>query len=274
MIDKVAPTLVLGYSRNMNKKINNNKETIEVDFGYQNVSAEAKPALVKDIFDKVSNKYDLMNDIMSIGVHRIWKNRMIDQLRPYQGMRLLDLAGGTGDIALLFFERIGGSQNGQAIICDLSEQMIKAGQNKSIDKGILHGISHIVGDAEHIPLSNNSVDACTIAFGIRNITDKNQALAEAARVLKPGGRFVCLEFSPSPSPLIEKLYEFYSFALIPIIGEAIARDRESYQYLVESIRRFPQPESFAEMISKAGFGGVKWKPMSGGIAALHSGWRT
>lgn len=258
----------------MIRKINNDDENSEVDFGYQSVSPEEKPFLVQGLFDRVASKYDLMNDIMSIGIHRIWKRRMIEQLNPIAGMRLLDLAGGTGDIASLFLERLGGNDNGQAIICDLSEEMLKTGQERNWNRGILSGIDRIAGNAETLPFTNSSIDACTIAFGIRNITDKNRALEEVARVLRPGGRFVCLEFSPTPAPMIEKLYELYSFTLIPIIGEAIAKDKDAYKYLVESIRRFPAPELFADMIRASGFGGVKWQPMSGGIAAIHSGWRS
>ena len=255
------------------KDKNNNNITQEVDFGYQGVDPSQKPGLVKDLFDRVSTNYDLMNDVMSAGIHRIWKNRMIECLQPYPGMTLLDVAGGTGDISSKFLKRIGGAKKGRAIICDLSEGMILKGRNRAIDSAIFSGIDWVVGDAENLPLSNRSVDAYTIAFGVRNVTNKDKALEEAVRVLKPGGRFVCLEFSSSTSPIIERLYSAYSFLVIPTIGEIVAKDREAYRYLVESIREFPSPPKFTRMIEVAGFGGVNCMPMSGGIASLYSGWR-
>ncbi len=257
----------------MNAKKPNKGPFDITDFGYQTVAKDEKIGMVRDLFDGVSNKYDLMNDIMSAGVHRRWKHQMIDRLNPSPGMTLLDMAGGTGDISSRFLKRIGKKASGKAIICDLSEGMVRTGRERLWDSGILSGIDWIVGDAENIPLNNSSVDAYTIAFGIRNVTNKEKALEEAARVIKPGGRFLCLEFSPTTTPLIEQLYRLYSFVVIPTIGAIVAKDRDAYSYLVESIRKFPPPEIFGNMITESGFGGVKWQSLSGGIAAIHSGWR-
>jgi demethylmenaquinone methyltransferase/2-methoxy-6-polyprenyl-1,4-benzoquinol methylase len=243
----------------------------QVDFGYRRIEAEEKPELVRGLFNRVAKRYDLMNDLMSGGAHRIWKRQMIDWLAPKPGMCLLDVAGGTGDIAFRVHERLDGE--GRVIVCDLSENMVSEGRMRGWDRGIVSAIDWLVGDAETLPLAASHADAYTIAFGIRNVTHIEKALAEAARVLKPGGRFLCLEFSPEQAPGLDRLYEIYSFSVIPALGGIVAGDRESYQYLVESIRRFPAPSRFAEMIREAGFGGVNWRPLSGGIAALHSAWR-
>ena len=243
----------------------------QVDFGYRRIEAEEKPQLVRGLFDRVARRYDLMNDLMSAGAHRIWKRQMIDWLAPKPGMCLLDVAGGTGDIAFRVHAHLAG--DGRIIVCDLSENMVSEGRTRGWDKGIVGAIEWLVGDAEALPLAASHADAYTIAFGIRNVTHIEKALAEAARALKPGGRFLCLEFSPEQAPGLDRLYELYSFNVIPALGGIVAGDRESYQYLVESIRRFPPPARFAEMIRAAGFGGVTWRPLSGGIAALHSAWR-
>ena len=243
----------------------------QVDFGYRRIDAEEKPQLVRGLFDRVAKRYDLMNDLMSAGAHRLWKRRMIDWLAPKPGLRLLDVAGGTGDIAFRVNARLAG--DAEITVCDLSENMVSEGRMRSWDRGVVTGIDWLVGNAEALPLAASSADAYTIAFGIRNVTHIEKVLEDAARVLKPGGRFMCLEFSPEQVPGLDKLYELYSFNVIPWLGGVIAGDRDSYRYLVESIRRFPAPERFAEMIREAGFGGVTWRPLSGGIAALHSGWR-
>ena len=242
-----------------------------VDFGYRRVEENEKPGLVRDLFDRVSGRYDLMNDLMSAGVHRLWKREMIDWLRPTPGMTLLDVAGGTGDIALRARARIG--DGGRVVVCDLSPGMVEAGRERAWNRGVLRGIDWLVGDAEALPLGARSVDAYTIAFGIRNLTHIEHALAEARRVLKPGGRFLCLEFSPAQPPGLRRLYALYSFAVIPLLGQLVARERDAYRYLVESIRRFPAPETFAAMIGAAGFGGVRYRLLTGGVAALHSAWR-
>ncbi len=243
----------------------------QVDFGYSQVEAEEKIHLVRDLFDRVAGRYDLMNDLMSAGTHRLWKREMIDWLAPKPGTCHLDVAGGTGDIAFRVNARLVGE--GRVIVCDLSENMVLEGRARGWDRGILAGVEWLVGDAEALPLSPSSVDSYTISFGIRNVTHIEKVLDDAARVLKPGGRFMCLEFSPEQAPGLDRLYELYSFSVIPWLGGMVAGDRDSYRYLVESIRRFPPPERFAGMIREAGFGGVSWRPLSGGIAALHSGWR-
>jgi len=242
-----------------------------VDFGFRRVAAEEKAGLVRGVFGRVAGRYDLMNDLMSLGVHRLWKREMVDWLAPRPGSTVLDVAGGTGDIAMRVLERMGGT--GEVIVCDATASMVEAGRDRAYDRGILGGIEWVTGDAEALPFPASTMDAYTIAFGIRNLTRMDAALAEAARVLKPGGRFMCLEFSPEVMPGLDKLYDLYSFAVIPAMGALVARDAESYRYLVESIRRFPAPERFAGMIRDAGFAGVRWRPLSGGIAALHAGYR-
>jgi len=243
----------------------------QVNFGYRRIDAEEKPQLVRRLFDRVAKRYDLMNDLMSAGAHRLWKRQMIDWLAPKPGLRLLDVAGGTGDIAFRVHERLKG--DARITVCDLSENMVSEGRLRGWDRGIVSAIDWTVGDAEALPLASGRADAYTIAFGIRNVTHIEHVLAEAARVLKPGGRFLCLEFSPEQAPGLDRLYELYSFSVIPALGGIVAGDRDSYRYLVESIRRFPAPQQFAEKIRHAGFGGVTWRPLSGGIAALHSAWR-
>ena len=243
----------------------------QVDFGYRRIESEEKPQLVRGLFDRVAKRYDLMNDLMSAGAHRIWKRQMIDWLAPKPGLCLLDVAGGTGDIAFRVHARLAG--DAEIVVCDLSENMVLEGRMRGWDRGIVAGIDWLVGDGEALPVAANRADACTIAFGIRNVTHIEKLLAEAARVLKPGGRFLCLEFSPEQAPGLDRLYEIYSFSVIPMLGGIVAGDSDSYRYLVESIRRFPPPARFAEMIRDAGFGGVSWRRLSGGIAALHSAWR-
>ncbi|MFB9353282.1 bifunctional demethylmenaquinone methyltransferase/2-methoxy-6-polyprenyl-1,4-benzoquinol methylase UbiE [Sneathiella chinensis] len=246
-----------------------NKESTH--FGFRDVPVSEKAGLVRGVFDSVAENYDLMNDLMSGGVHRLWKTAMIDWLMPRPGQHLLDVAGGTGDIAFRFLDRIGG--DGQVTVLDINHAMLSVGQDRALDQGRIHGLQWVNGDAMALPLEDKSVDAYTIAFGIRNVTDIPQALREARRVLKPGGRFMCLEFSTVEAPILKDFYDFYSFRILPNIGQAVAGDRESYQYLVESIRKFPNAETFKRMIEEAGFGQVKYRLLSGGIAAIHSGWR-
>ncbi len=242
----------------------------ETDFGYRRVKSEDKARLVRQVFDSVSPRYDLMNDLMSGGVHRLWKAELIDRLAPRPGQVLLDVAGGTGDVAERFLARAG---DGIAIVCDINQSMIAQGRDRAIDAGRLSGIAWVCGDAEHLPVADTSVDAYTIAFGLRNVTDIAAALAEARRVLKPGGRFLCLEFSRVEAPLLRQAYDFYSFAVLPLLGAVVARDRDAYQYLVESIRRFPPQAELARMMEEAGLERVSFRNLTGGIAALHSGWR-
>jgi len=238
-------------------------------FGYKEVAENEKATLVRDVFDSVASKYDLMNDLMSMGVHRLWKSTMLDMLRPRAGMTLADVGGGTGDIAFRFLDRGGAAVK----VIDINNEMLTHGRRRAIDQGRLDGLDWINGDAEKLPLESGSVDAYTTAFCIRNVTHIDQALAEAARVLKPGGRFVCLEFSHVALPILEKIYDTYSFSVLPWLGEVVANDRGSYQYLAESIRRFPVQERFADMITEAGLAQVMYRNLSGGIAAIHSGWR-
>lgn len=249
--------------KNSSPKSNDPSNT--VSFGFRSVDEAEKSNLVRDVFDNVAGNYDLMNDLMSVGVHRIWKTVMIDWLAPRPDTLLLDVAGGTGDIAERFLKRAGG--DAEAVIFDLTYAMLAEGRTRQLEK-----TSWINGNGETLPFPDNSFDYYTIAFGIRNVTHIDRVLAEAYRVLKPGGRFLCLEFSHVEVPGLDDLYDVFSFKVIPQLGQWVAKDRESYQYLVESIRQFPRQEAFAKMISEAGFDRVKVRNLSGGIAALHSGW--
>jgi demethylmenaquinone methyltransferase/2-methoxy-6-polyprenyl-1,4-benzoquinol methylase len=247
------------------------KTTDRTHFGFKDVPVDEKAGMVRGVFDSVAGSYDLMNDLMSGGVHRLWKTAMIDWLMPRQGQHLLDVAGGTGDIAFRFLDHVKG--NGKVTVLDINHAMLSVGQDRAIDQGRLHGLEWVNGDAQSLPLPDKSVDAYTIAFGIRNVTDIPLALREAYRVLKPGGRFLCLEFSTVSTPILKEFYDFYSFKLLPEIGRVVANDKDSYEYLVESIRQFPNADKFADMLTAAGFRQVKYRKLSGGIAALHSGWR-
>ena len=241
-------------------------------FGYREVGEGEKPSLVKGVFQSVAGRYDLMNDLMSGGIHRLWKSAMVDWLNPRPGLRLLDTAGGTGDIAFRVLDRLEPG-TAEVIVCDLTAEMLRVGRDRAVDRGLVKGISWVCGDAERLPLPDRSVSAYTIAFGLRNVTHIERALAEARRVLKPGGHFLCLEFSRVVVPLLADLYDQYSFRVLPAMGAAVAGDRDSYLYLAESIRRFPPQEELAEMLAAAGLSQVRYRNLSGGIAALHSGWR-
>lgn len=251
----------------------------KASFGFQEVPAAEKAGLVRGVFDSVAARYDLMNDLMSAGIHRVWKSILIDRLAPKPGDVLLDVAGGTGDIAAAFLERAdaksarGDVGRSRAIVADINAEMLSAGRSRPKIAAIRDQLSIICADAESLPLPDRCVDAYTIAFGIRNVTRIDRALAEACRVLKTGGRFFCLEFSHLETEGMQKLYDAYSFKVIPWLGEKVASDRASYQYLVESIRRFPTQENFAAMIRAAGFSRVKYENLSAGIVAIHSGWR-
>ncbi len=240
-------------------------------FGYQTVDEDAKAGMVHGVFSRVASKYDIMNDLMSGGVHRIWKDAMMDWLAPRPGQRLLDVAGGTGDIAFRFLARAG--NGAQATVLDLTESMLLEGQQRAEAENLAHALAWTGGDAMALPFADDCFDVYTISFGIRNVTRIEAALSEAFRVLRPGGRLMVLEFSQVPVPMLQKAYDLYSFNVIPAMGQAVAGDRESYQYLVESIRRFPDQERFAAMIRAAGFEQVKYRNLSMGIAALHSGWK-
>tara|TARA_R110002096_G_scaffold316667_1_gene511150 strand:+ start:119 stop:901 length:783 start_codon:yes stop_codon:yes gene_type:complete len=245
-------------------------EETTTHFGFQTVNETDKAGMVKGVFNSVADKYDIMNDVMSVGIHRIWKNSLIDSLNPRKGMQLLDVAGGTGDIAFRFLDA---APDGHAIVCDINAEMLRVGKDRATEQGYSEGTEFVCGDAMKLPVPDKSVDAYTIAFGIRNVTRVDEAIAEAYRVLKPGGRFLCLEFSPQVVPILQKSYDTYSFNVITKMGELITKDRESYQYFVESIRRFPTPNKFEAMIKEEGFSRVSYRSMSAGIACIHSGTR-
>ena len=245
------------------------KESSEIDFGFRRVDVADHTGLVRDVFDSVARRYDLMNDLMSGGLHRVWKAALQDRLKPQPDMTLLDVAGGTGDIAEGFLKR-GGRD---AIICDINREMLTAGMDRALDRGNARGPGRICGDAAALPVARASVEACSIAFGLRNVTRRTDALAEMHRVLKPGGHFICLEFSPAVLTQLKTIYDTYSFKVLPWLGQRVAGDAESYAYLAESIRKFPEPEQLATEMRDAGFGNVTQTPMSGGIVWLHSGWR-
>ena len=241
------------------------------DFGFSRVRSKDKSNLVKKIFENVSGRYDLMNDFMSLGIHRIWKELMLDWLAPRRGQNLIDVAGGTGDIAFNFIKRAKTGAN--ATILDLTESMMIEGKKKTIDLPKESQINWVCGDAMRMPFNNSTFDVYTISFGIRNVTNISKTLSEAYRVLKPGGRLMILEFSSVNNDLISWIYDKYSFNIIPKLGEFVSNDRESYQYLVESIRKFPNQEKFSQMIINEGFKKVKYRNLTFGIAALHSAWK-
>jgi demethylmenaquinone methyltransferase/2-methoxy-6-polyprenyl-1,4-benzoquinol methylase len=243
-------------------------------FGFRDVSLGDKQTLVNDVFHSVAQRYDLMNDLMSAGLHRVWKEAMINALNPPRSdapFALLDLAGGTGDIAFRAAKAAGAGF--QATVCDINSDMLEVGRERAVARHLEHQVSFVEGNAEALAFPDRSFDATTIAFGIRNVPRIDRALSEAFRVLKPGGRFLCLEFSTVDVPGLDRLYDMFSFKVIPQLGKAVTGDAESYQYLVESIRKFPRPAAFAEMIRAAGFSRVTHQSFSGGIVALHSGWR-
>lgn len=239
-------------------------------FGAQTVREDDKAGMVRSLFSDVANKYDIMNDVMSMGIHRIWKEAMMDWLAPRTGQRLLDVAGGTGDVSFKFLKRAG---QGHATVCDLTEGMLVEGRKRAEAEQLADSLDWVVGDAMNLPFDDNSFDVYTISFGIRNVTRPQEALNEAYRVLRPGGRLMVLEFSQLPNPMMQKAYDLYSFNVIPRMGQVIANDRDSYQYLVESIRNFPDQDTFLDMVRAAGFEQAKYRNLTMGIAALHSGWK-
>ena len=239
-------------------------------FGYRDVPEDQKAGMVHGVFTNVASKYDIMNDVMSVGIHRIWKDAMMDWLAPRAGQRLLDVAGGTGDIAFRFLKRAG---QAEAVVLDMTESMLIEGRKRAEAEAMSDKLDWVVGDAMALPFEDNSFDVYTISFGIRNVTRIPDALSEAYRVLRPGGRLMVLEFSQLPNPMMQKAYDLYSFNVIPRMGQVIANDRDSYQYLVESIRKFPGQERFAAMIRDAGFENVSYRNMTFGVAALHAGWK-
>lgn len=239
-------------------------------FGFQDVPEDEKAGMVHGVFTRVASRYDIMNDVMSVGVHRLWKDAMMDWLAPRPGTRLLDVAGGTGDVAFRYLKR---APDAKAVVLDLTASMLEEGRQRADAEALSERLEWVVGDAMELPFSANSFDTYTISFGIRNVTRISDAMSEAYRVLRPGGRLMVLEFSQLPNEALQWAYDRYSFNVIPAMGQLIAQDRDSYQYLVESIRRFPDQDRFADMIREAGFGQVKYRNLSMGIAALHSGWK-
>jgi len=247
-----------------------------VDFGSRRVPEGEKNLLIRALFDSVAPRYDLMNDLMSGGIHRWWKAEMVAWLKPRPGQVLLDVAGGTGDIALRALPRLAAEHIAPVrsiVVCDASEGMLEVGRARALDQGILAGIEWVCADAERLPVADQSADLYTIAFGLRNVTRIDAALAEARRALKPGGRFLCLEFTPEIAPLLQPLYDLYSFHIVPLLGRIVTGDREAYAYLVESIRRFPRQSELCEMIARGGLDQVRFRNLTGGVAALHSAWR-
>jgi demethylmenaquinone methyltransferase/2-methoxy-6-polyprenyl-1,4-benzoquinol methylase len=243
-------------------------------FGFRDVPLGDKQALVNDVFHSVASRYDLMNDLMSGGLHRVWKDIMITAINPPRSeapFSLLDVAGGTGDIAFRAAKAAGAGFH--ATVCDINVDMLEVGRARAAKRHLDDRIAFVEGNAEALAFADKSFDAYTIAFGIRNVPRIDLALTEAFRVLRPGSRFLCLEFSTVDVPGLDRLYDLFSFKVIPPLGRAVTGDAESYRYLVESIRKFPRPNAFAEMIRAAGFSRVSWQSLSGGIVALHSGWR-
>lgn len=260
--------------------MNTNEQTSEnaTHFGFETVAASEKAGRVREIFDAVAPKYDLMNDLMSGGVHRLWKDAMVDWLAPQAGWSIIDVAGGTGDIAFRLLDRMIGNRSagaltGSVTVCDINQAMLEHGRDRALDKGKLNGLEWAVGNAESLPFPDMHFDAYTIAFGLRNVTDIPKALAEARRVLKPGGRLLCLEFSTVVLPVLDKLYDTYSFSILPRLGQMVSGEGDAYRYLAESIRRFPAQDALVDLMTDAGLGRVSYRNLAGGIAAIHSGWR-
>ena len=242
-------------------------------FGYKKIDATERQGMVNRVFTSVADNYDIMNDLMSGGMHRIWKTAFIDWMLPsrQETFSLLDVAGGTGDIASKFLDKA--KTGSHAIVCDINGDMLRVGKQRAQDRAKDRHLTFVQGNAESLPFPDQHFDFYSIAFGIRNVTHIDTALEEAHRVLKTGGRFMCLEFSKVDVPVLDSFYDFFSFHAIPRIGQVVAGDKESYEYLVESIRKFPPQEQFAQMITEAGFEQVTWRNLSGGIAAIHSGWK-
>jgi len=249
-------------------------ESRQTHFGEQTVPLDDKQGLVDDVFHSVARRYDLMNDLMSAGLHRAWKDALVTAVNPPQGetaFSLLDLAGGTGDVALRVADA--GGAGTRVTVCDINADMLAVGAERAMKRGLDDRVTFEQGNAEELPYPDRSFDCATIAFGIRNVPRIDRALTQAYRVLKLGGHFLCLEFSSVDVPGLDAIYDYYSFHIIPRIGQAVAGDHEAYQYLVESIRKFPKPKAFARIIEQAGFRRVTFTQMTGGVVALHSGWK-
>lgn len=247
----------------------NNENTTH--FGYKHVPTEDKVGLVRDVFDSVAGRYDLMNDLMSLGIHRLWKRTAIMLSNVRQGDQILDLAGGTGDLTKLYHRRVG--DEGQVVLADINRSMLEVGRDRLIDEGYISNILYTQVNAEVLPFEDNSFDCICIAFGLRNVTDKDKALVSMLRVLKPGGRLIVLEFSQPRAPIVKKIYDVYSFKLLPVIGKIIANDADSYQYLAESIRMHPDQDKLKYMMETAGFERCEYFNLTNGIVAIHRGYK-
>jgi demethylmenaquinone methyltransferase/2-methoxy-6-polyprenyl-1,4-benzoquinol methylase len=248
-----------------------------VDFGFERIPAAERDRRVRAVFDSVAPHYDLMNDLMSVGIHRLWKAAMVNWLAPRPDVAYLDVAGGTGDIAFRILDRLEKTTKGpgraHVTVLDPNERMLAVGSARAARRSLSPRLAWVVGTARHLPFRDRSLSACTIAFGLRNVTGIEAALKEILRVLRPGGRFLCLEFSRVTVPILDRLYDRYSFNVLPALGGFVTGDREAYRYLVESIRRFPAQDALAGMMARAGFALVRYRNLSGGIVAVHSGWR-
>lgn len=249
----------------------NDKQQDTIDFGYQQVAKADKQKLVANVFQSVAQKYDVMNDIMSFGIHRLWKRYTIDCSGVRSGMRVLDIAGGTGDLTAQFSRRVG--PTGEVVLADINDAMLAVGRDKLRNRGIVGNVRYVQANAEELPFADDSFDIITIAFGLRNVTDKQKALESMYRVLKPGGRLLVLEFSKPQPPLLSQAYDFYSFNVLPKMGQLVAGDADSYQYLAESIRMHPDQETLKGMMEQAGYAEVSYHNLTGGIVAMHRGYK-
>ena len=248
-----------------------NRTESETHFGYKNVETQKKEKLVAEVFHSVAAKYDIMNDVMSFGIHRLWKRFTLDASNVRPGNKVLDLAGGTGDLTRKFSQAVG--ETGKVILADINDSMIKVGREKLHNLGVVGNVEYVQANAQALPFAENTFDLVTIAFGLRNVTDKDEALRSIFRVLKPGGRLLVLEFSKPEQDWLNKAYDFYSFKILPEMGGLIANDKESYQYLSESIRMHPNQETLKTMMQEAGFDQVEYTNLTGGIVALHKGFK-
>ena len=275
----LARISLLGYCQSMEKASrNDSKIGNEKNFVFRRAGESDHAELVNDVFRSVADKYDLMNDLMSGGIHRFWKQALVNRIKPRTGVHLLDLAGGTGDVTLRFLDNLHKNNqkcldNISITVCDPNESMLQIAHNRVVDKGYVKGVEFINAPAEKLPLEDHSVDVCVISFGLRNVTDRKLGLSEIHRVLKFGGHFLCLEFSPVTVSTLAPLYNAYSDHVLPWLGHHIAGDRNSYEYLVESIRQFPSPDELTSELQTSGFGNITHRNLSGGIVAIHSGWR-
>lgn len=253
----------------MSEQNNASPETKTTHFGFKTVNEDEKEKLVANVFHSVADKYDVMNDLMSFGVHRLWKRYTIEMSGVRKGHRVLDIAGGTGDLTYAFSKRVG--PEGSVVLADINESMLKVGRDRLADRGVAGNLEVVQANAEHLPFADNEFNVITIAFGLRNVTHKDAALKEMYRVLKPGGRLLVLEFSKPQHELLNKAYDTYSFKILPKMGELVAQDSESYQYLAESIRKHPDQQTLKDMMHEAGFDRVTYHNLTGGIVALHRG---